>query len=247
MRYLFTLCMAGCLAVSVSGQAMAQASIETAQSPAIVRQMAEYRSRIDTAKAHDRRREYSRSCRSYPRLVADERLALLSPDERRALFGNAGRAMWKCDRLPQAAEYLHRATREVVTPDDYFHTPDDYFQLSRVEYNLERYETSLDAYLDYISRWPGLADEHDTPHVWSLYHAQKHQPERQIRLFQAMFDARFDDPIADNSEMWFQLARLYIDQGKIENARSVAKRITGPQQIVRMRIDRRFDAIVDHT
>jgi tetratricopeptide (TPR) repeat protein len=148
--------------------------------------------------------------------------------------------MWNCGRLPQAAEYLQRATREVAEPDDYF-------QLSRVTYNLKRYETSLDAFLDYISRWPELADEQDTPHVWALYHAHKNQPERQVRLFQAMFDARFDDPTADNSEMWFQLTRLYIDRGQIDNARLVAKRIIGPQQIVRMRIDRRFDSIVDRT
>ncbi len=240
MQHITTLCLAGCLAVSASCQTMAQASANTVQSPAIARQMAEYRSAIDAAKADDRRQEYAKACRSYPRLVADERLASLSPEERRALFSNAGRAMWNCDRLPKAAEYLQRATREVATPDDYF-------QLSRATYNLERYETSLDAFLDYISGWPELADEQDTPLAWALYHAHKHQPERQLRLLQAMFDAMFDDPTADNSEMWFQLARLYIDRGQIDNARLAAKRIIGPQRIVRMRIDRRFDAIVDRT
>ncbi len=240
MKHIMMLCLAVCLAVSASSHAMAQAPAEAARSAAAAQQMTEYRSAIDAAKADDRRQAYAKACRSYPRLVADKRLTSLSTDERRALFSNAGRAMWNCGRLPKASEYLQRATREVATPDDYF-------QLSRATYNLKRYETSLDAYLDYISRWPELADEQDTPHVWALYHAHKHQPERQLRLFQAMFDARFDDPTADNSEMWFQLARLYIDEGQIDNARSVSKRIIGPQQIVRMRIDRRFDAIVDRT
>lgn len=237
MQHIITLCMAGCLAMMGLGETRAQDAVPYSAS---TQQMDEYRGRIADAQGELRRSEYARACRSYSRLVADDRAWSVSPEERRSMFSNAGRAMWNCDRLPQAAEYLQQATRAVAEPDDYF-------QLSRVMYNLKRYEPSLDAFLDYISRWPELADEQDTPHVWALYHAHKQQPERQIRLFQAMFDARFDDPTADNSEMWFELTRLYIDRGQIDDARSVARRIMGPQHIVRMRIDRRFDAIVDRT
>lgn len=241
MRRSIILCMAACLVIITFNEVMAQPPEADVVAPSIsARKMSEYHRGIEAAQANYNRGEYSRACREYSRLVADDRSASLIPDERRAMFGNAGRAMWSCDRLAEGAEYLQRATREIADPDDYF-------QLSRILYGLKHYDQSQKAFLEYISRWPELADEQDASLVWSLYHAQKEQPEQQIRLLQAMFDARFDDPIADSSDMWFLLARLYLDRDQTEDARSVAKRITAAQSIIRMRVDRRFDAIVDRS
>ncbi len=237
MRRIIALCMAGCLALG-AGHATAQAA--TAELDISAGKMSDYRGLIESALALYRREDYAGACRAYPRLVADDRAAALSAEERRVLLGVAGRAMWNCERLPQAAGYLQRAIGEVANPDDYF-------SLSLVSYQLKRYDQSLDVFLDYIGRWPELADDQDALHVWRLHQAFADRPAQQVRLLQAMFDARFDDPTADNSQMWFELARLYLDGGRIDDARAAAKRVTAAHPIVRMRIDRRFDAIVDRT
>lgn len=211
-----------------------------AETPASDERMAAYRRHIGEAEAEYRQGAHARACRSLPQWAADARLASLSSEERRALLSTTARALVSCDRASEAIAYLQRAIGEAPHVDDIY-------RLSVVAYHQRRYALSLDAYVDYIGRWPGAADGQDVPHVWQLYRALADQPAGQRRLLQAMFDAGFDDPTGDNSEMWFQLARLHLDAGDVDSARAAAGRITAAEPIVRMRIDRRFDAIVDRT
>lgn len=202
--------------------------------------MAAYRGEIRAAEAEYRQGAHARACRRLPRLADDARLAALSTEERRGLLSVTARALSSCDRASEAIAHLQRAIREAPQVDDVY-------RLSIIAHRQQRHALALDAYLDYIGRWPEAADENDVPHVWSLYRALADRPAQQRRLLQAMFDARFDDPTADSSELWFQLARLHLEAGDVDGARAAARRITAADPIVRMRIDRRFDAIVDRT
>lgn len=246
---LVSLAMAALVAVSPAIVQVAWAAGEStsstlppvvAETPASDERMAAYRRDIRAAEAEYRQGAYARACISLPRWAADARLASLSSEERRALFSTASRALASCDRASEAIAYLQRAIREAPQVDDVY-------RLSLLAYHRQQYALSLDAYVDYIGRWPDAADEQDVPHLWRLYHALADQPAQQRRLLQALFDAGFDDPTGDNSEMWFQLARLHLDAGDVDSARVAAARITAAEPIVRMRIDRRFDAIVDRT
>jgi tetratricopeptide (TPR) repeat protein len=210
------------------------------ETSAAAERMADYRGDLRAAEAEYRQGAHARACRRLPRLAADVRLAALSTEERRALLSATARALSTCDRASEAIAHLQRAIREAPEVDDVY-------RLSILAHRQKQYALSLEAYLDYIARWPDAADEHDVPHVWGLYRALADQPAQQRRLLQALFDARFDDPTADSSELWFQLARLHLDAGDVDGARAAARRITAADPIVRMRIDRRFDAIVDRT
>jgi tetratricopeptide (TPR) repeat protein len=210
------------------------------ETSAAAERMAGYRRDLRAAEAEYRQGAHARACRSLPRLAADARRAALSAEERRALLSMTARALSSCDRASEAVDYLQRAIREAPEVDDVY-------RLSVLAHRQKQYALSLEAYLDYIARWPAAANEHDVPHVWGLYRALADRPAQQRRLLQAMFDARFDDPTADSSEMWFQLARLHLQGGDVDSARAAARRITAADPIVRMRIDRRFDAIVDRT
>jgi tetratricopeptide (TPR) repeat protein len=242
MRHaLSMLCAAIGLVVGAAGHAAAEtAQAAVAHSPALTERMAEYRRDIGDARSNHENREYRQACRRYARLVKDKRSAGLTPEERRELFGAAGRAMVNCDRVPRAVEYLQQATRETADADDYY-------RLSLTAEYLKRYDLSLDAYLEFIARWPELADQSDTQHIISLYRAFSDRPEQQIRLLQAVFDARFDDPVRNITDMWYELARLHLDRGDLDKARAAAKRVNHPNSVVQMRIDRRFDPIVDRT
>lgn len=214
--------------------------IAAEETSATSERMAGYRRDIRTAEAEYRQGAQARACRSLPRLVADARFAGLSTEERRALLSMTARALSSCDRASEAIAQLQRAIREAPEVDDVY-------RLSLIAHRQKQYALSLDAYLDYIARWPEAADQHDVPHVWGLYRALADRPAQQRRLLQALFDAGFDDPTGDSSAMWFQLARLHLEGGDVESARAAAARITAADPVVRMRIDRRFDAIVDRT
>ena len=68
-----------------------------------------------------------------------------------------------------------------------------------------------------------------------------------IALLQALFDARWDPLPPGASELWFQLVEARLADDDIDGARAALERITSPSVIARLRIDRRFDAIVDRT
>lgn len=248
-RPLAAFLLAGFIAVAPVIAPVASASGESTASslPAVVAEtlasderIADYRRDIRTAEADYRQGAHARACRRLPRLAADARLAALSTEERRALLSMTARALSTCDRASEAIAHLQRAIREVSEVDDVY-------RLSILAHRQKQYVLSLEAYLDYIGRWPEAADEHDVPHVWALYRALADRPAQQRRLLQALFDARFDDPTGDSSAMWFQLARLHLEAGDVDGARAAAGRIIAADPIVRMRIDRRFDAIVDRT
>ena len=201
------------------------------------RHAAAYDARLAAAASAFDESDFENACRLYRALTGDRHLPRLSPEDRRALFSAASGAMRRCDQSRRALRYLERATREL--PD-----PADYFNLAWLAHRMERHAQARDVYVEYIQRWPKAADESDAQLIWSLHRASSGQPDQQRRLLQAVFDSGFEDPIADMSVMWYELARLHLDRGHLDQARAAAQRVSAPEAIVRMRVDRRFDPIV---
>src|SRR5690606_27897688 len=70
-------------------------------------------------------------------------------------------------------------------------------------------------------------------------------PER-IAFQQALFDANWKGGSTGTpGGIWFKLARARLAEGDTDRARIVARRITDPETLVRMRADRRFDPLLD--
>lgn len=240
MRHvLLRLSLAMCLSWAPLSQAESTPSLPPRGDPAATDPRADaYRTALTAAHSAARAGDVDEACRLYQALVGDRYVPRLLPAERRVLFSSASEAMRRCDRAALALRYLQRATREL--PD-----PADHFNLAWLLDRMDRHAQARDVYVDYIRRWPKAADETDTELVWSLYRASSQRPDQQRRLLQAMFDAGFEDPIADTSPMWFELARLHLDHGDLGRARAAALRVTAPEYIVRMRVDRRFDPVID--
>lgn len=63
-------------------------------------------------------------------------------------------------------------------------------------------------------------------------------------MLQALFDARWTDRDGEPSTMWRELSSLLLVEGKTVQAAAVASRITSARVILSMRVDKRFDALV---
>lgn len=66
-----------------------------------------------------------------------------------------------------------------------------------------------------------------------------------VALLRALFDAHWDTLPSPASEHWFELAEAHLADDDIAGARAAIARITSASVIARLRIDRRFDALVD--
>ncbi len=198
-----------------------------------------FRQRLLSAYAMSKDEDDAGALRSFDAVIADPLFATLDASDQRRALSTAAKAANRTRNLKRARELYRRATME------YTMDPDDVYRLSMVEYELEHYRPSMAAYLELVERWPELLDEHDAPHFYRLYRAIKENPDDGLRLLQAMFDAKWDDPTNDSSWVWFELARMRMMRGEHDLARQTIKRIKASSEIVRMRTDKRFDPIVD--
>lgn len=69
-------------------------------------------------------------------------------------------------------------------------------------------------------------------------------PER-LALLQALFDANWDRDGLGADDLWYELALMRVKQGDTGRAAEAVERVRWPDVLVRLRSDRRFDALVD--
>jgi len=96
--------------------------------------------------------------------------------------------------------------------------------------------------------WPeSLAELSDETVQWTVLQMgrdQKLAAER-LELLNALFDAKFQlEWHIEPTDLWRELVLQALERKDMARARAVLKRIESPGSLVRMRIDRRFDAIV---
>lgn len=96
------------------------------------------------------------------------------------------------------------------------------------------YPDQLDSYSHrYIASQAGLAEDLDE------------RGELQFQFIDALFDADFDPrPLIEPSTLWTTLAQGLLERGNTDRALKVAEKVTWPESVARMRVDRRFDPIV---
>lgn len=198
-----------------------------------------FRQQLLSAYELSKSEQYAGALLAFDKAIANALFVTLDSADQREALSTAGKAATRAQDLKRARTLYRRATTE------YTMDPDDVYRLSLVEYELGHYKPSMEAYLELVERWPELLDESDAPHFYRLYRSIKKSPSDGLRLLQAMFDAKWDDPANDSSWVWLELARLRMARGEQDLARATIKRITAPSEIIRMRVDKRFDPIVD--
>lgn len=170
-------------------------------------------------------------------VIDDPLYGMLTKEGQRMLVSAKALATWQQGRLENARDLYVQATK--IDGNE----PDDWYRLAILERHLgdtprsARYMTAL------VHRWPDRANNLDR----SLLNAYAYRPEGnppwRTELMQALFDAGWDDSGNGVDSIWHQLALAYLDQGDPAAAAKVVERIVDPLIIIRMRSDKRFDAV----
>ncbi len=177
------------------------------------------------------------ACKQMRRLRKDALFDTLPADLQAAVQGDAGYVYLLCE---QPAEALPDLKAAVAADPDMALTAN----LAVAAEQVGEWDTCARAMITLATRWPDKLDDTWARRAWSAYRNLGKTPALQRELFKAFFDARFDYVTGDASAMWYELARLSIDAGDSEGARAAAARVIGGESVMRMRVDRRFDAVV---
>jgi len=172
-------------------------------------------------------------------VIADPSFNGLASSQQYVVLSTATLVAINLGQFPRARDLSKRAT--LVDPEN----PDELYQLSqlsRVTGDTEGAGTSL---IQFSERWPELLDNLEQVHIQQTVQFLDHDSPTRLALLKALFDANWDRNGAGASPMWFDLAALQIEHGDNAAAAVSMKRVTTPAELVKLRIDRRFDSLVD--
>ncbi|MCE5233121.1 MAG: hypothetical protein ABFC67_03755 [Mizugakiibacter sp.] len=94
-------------------------------------------------------------------------------------------------------------------------------------------------------RWPEKLGDLMPSAIWQLHHhlKQANDTDADREMLDALFDAGWQDNGVEPSDLWRDLALLYVQRDEIERATTVALRIASGQTALSMLVDKRFDPI----
>jgi len=108
-------------------------------------------------------------------------------------------------------------------------------------------QDAVDSLTQIAQRWPEALAKYDDRYLASFIAKVVRSPAPQTAqpLLEALFDAKWKmEGGLEPSYFWGQLARMLLEQKKPERAKEVVARITAPRELLAMRVDKRFDALV---
>jgi tetratricopeptide (TPR) repeat protein len=176
--------------------------------------------------------------RGYDAVVHDPAFASLPIRERRGALSHAGFAALRSDKSATARDLYRQATG--LASDD----PDDWYRLMFLEFGLGEPDRARDAMRHFVETWPELLPNIDSSAIPQLVYGPDSESEARYELMQALFDANWNDPSAADG-VWYQLAIAQVQRGRMDDAQRTVRRIDHAGSIIRLRADKRFDAIVD--
>jgi len=175
----------------------------------------------------------------YDLVVASPNFATLRTRTQHEVLVRASVVAWRQRRLERALALGERAF--ALSPNN----PDD---LSRTLTFQQALGHTADAAATTIAFARRNADalSRVTPSlIYRLDHALADDPQRQADYLQALLDAQWDDPTEDSSSLWYDLALARVRRGEAAQARAAIARVVAPEFVIRLRDDKRFDALVD--
>lgn len=171
--------------------------------------------------------------------IGDRRFARLSAEEQRRTLSIAGLNAWRLEQYQHSLE-LHR--RAVATdPGD----ADDWFRLSILARMQGDNTAAAESLIHLIEHWPDLLDNLDDQHIFPLIFRLEPRSQVRLDLLQALYDANWRRKGQGASLAWYELAVMRIDRGQADAATAAIRRVSTPIELVKLRADKRFDAIVD--
>lgn len=183
---------------------------------------------------------YAEADAMYTGLVRDRNFGRLAKSSRAHLLRGAAHAALGVKDLRRAQLLFRQAGR--LDPDDGAVV----WWLVVIALDLEQPEVAAAETIRLAGRWPQLLDHFHEHTMFGLLHLLPESAPVRRELLQALFDAGWTQRGLGGDYFWYQLALSQLADGDIEAARTVVARIENPEILVDLRIDRRFDPLVDH-
>lgn len=171
--------------------------------------------------------------------LTDARFASIPLELRRKAISTAAWAAALQGKLDVARErYLQALALDASDPDDWY-------RLALVENDLEHHDAAANALTQLLTRRPDVANNLDSRVIGPLAVGSDAALPARVALLQALFDAGYTRKALGADEMWYELAAARLAQGEHDAAREVIARITDPTALIKLRVDHRFDPLVD--
>ncbi|GAB3380348.1 hypothetical protein GCM10027432_06620 [Lysobacter fragariae] len=203
--------------------------------------MRQYRQRLAAAHALVHEENYAFAGPALDAVLGDPLFATLPVADRHSTLSAAAWTAIKRDDLAAALALYQRAT--ALDDSD----PEDWYRLYLIGLDQGQDTAASGALVRLAQGWPELLDKVDYPPIFQLIGRLSHDSPERLQLLQALFDAHWKGEKGDASASWYQLALVHLERGEIDAARVIASRITAPRELIKLRSDKRFDAIVDPT
>lgn len=177
--------------------------------------------------------------RALAKIMAHREFTTLSPRDQRSTWS---RAAWMATRLGDNARARRWVTRAVDAGSD---DPDDVYLLAQLDERDGAHEAAARHLRDVAVRWPRMVDHLETAFVLRVARQAPQESPIRLQLMEALMQAGWDGNGLGVGDLWYQLALLYQARGDHAGVHRAVALTTSPEALVKFRVDRRFDGIVD--
>jgi tetratricopeptide (TPR) repeat protein len=198
-----------------------------------------YLPRVEQAIALGEGEDYAAADRALDEVIGHASFASLEPSMRNHALALAAYAAMQLDQHERALERIGQAI-DADAADPY-----DWRLRSYLERELGRHDDAA-AHFAHVARvWPDQIEDDDLDTVSVLMRDTGPESDGRFALLQALFDANFTPPHQDVDWLWHDLALRCLERDRTACARTAIARIQSPMDLIRLRSDKRFDALVD--
>lgn len=176
---------------------------------------------------------------SFTHAIGRPEFEALAPEMRHAILHQAAGAAIEAGQMQTALLQTQAALR--LRQDEI----EDWYRLASLQSNLGNADASAEALRHLITTWPDRAD--DLPQYLIIHpvFVMRANDTARLALLDALFDANWTYDGLGADPAWTELALLRLERQDTPGARAAIARVRQPMDIIRLRTDRRFDAIVD--
>jgi tetratricopeptide (TPR) repeat protein len=237
VRAAFVLCAVG----GFSGGVLAQNGGGTApqSSPGTQRKFPS--DQFDEAYAEFNKGSPERARKQFEAIVDGGVLANLDLRRQHATFNCLAILALRANDRPRAREYSVRSTSLAGA------AATDWLVRFGIAHDTQDGHDVVLSLLTIARQWPASLTSVDARVIYSAATWTDGTPElasAHYDLMRALFDSKWQQKyVGEPSSLWFQLVQLHLERGERDAALAVAARVTSPEALVRMRADKRFDAL----
>lgn len=176
---------------------------------------------------------------AFTRAIERPEFEALAPEVRHAILHQAAGVAIESGQLQTALRQTQAALR--LRQDEI----DDWYRLASLQSDLGNADASAEALRHLLTAWPDMADDLPQSLIIHPIFLTRANDNVRLALLDALFEANWTYGGLGADPAWTELALLRLERQDAPGARAAIARVRQPMDIVRLRTDRRFDAIVD--